>query len=163
MAGTRYAAYGDLARTREDAARGYGDATSQNLAGYYDNNAAASRAYWGQVNNNQGNYSIGLASNYQDWLGQRNRASDMGFNAAQLAANAGQVATNNINTATGNAADAYSSSLIAQGNNTAQMWNNIGSTVGNAYGSWNQNNKPQGYGKSGSTYGNGYMSGNTYG
>lgn len=136
MATSRYGAYGDLAATRANAAEGYGNYTSQNLAQYYDGNQAASRAYWGQVNQNQGNYAGGLASNYQDWLNQRNRQSDMGFNYDQLATNAGQVATTAINSSNQAAADAYANSQYQRADANSNMWNNIGSSIGNAAGSF---------------------------
>lgn len=163
FSGGRYAAYGDLARVNEEAAGNAGAERRDNLANYYNQNRGSNRAMWSQYGSAYDSFSGGRAANYSDWLNAQNRASDMGFNAMQLAANAGQVATNNINTATQNAADAYGQSQYARADANSNMWNNIGSTLGGL-------NVPKWGGSTGSStkpattnaYG-GYMTGNIYG
>jgi uncharacterized protein (DUF2147 family) len=129
--GKRYSAYDDLAQRRE-----------ANLGAYHLNASTNNNRMWQGYGSAYDAYSGGKASAYSDWLNARNRQSDTGYNASQLAVNAGQVATNNINSANQNAADAYSNAALARGNANANMWNQIGSAAGNAYGSWSNRKQP---------------------
>ena len=107
------------------------NADAANQAQYYAGAQAANRAQWGGYNTAYDNYAAGKANAYGDWANAYSNAADRGFNAMQLGVNAGQVSTNNIATANNQSAQAFAQGQYDRADANSNMWNNIGSALGN--------------------------------